>query len=195
MATKKTPLKISCTDSDCESGLHCFKAKTGKDAPPPGSCRECGADLVAWDRVHQRDLRDVQHTFEALKNELIRHHFWHVDLDQWAVNHARRKGRTQLHQEVEKWIRKKIGAAEPYRDGRQTPMKKNAIFYAMHATASCCRRCAEYWHKIPKGRPLTDEEVDYLAELVRLYLDERLPDLQEQGVKVPPIRQAAESAP
>ncbi len=36
-------------------------------------------------------------------------------------------------------------------DGRQTPREGNTIFYAQHATASCCRTCIEYWHGIPKN--------------------------------------------
>lgn len=194
MATKKTPLKISCTDTDCAADLHCFKTKAGGESAA-GTCRECGVDLVPWVRVHRRDLGDVAHTFAALKHELIRHHFWHVKIDQWALNHALRKGRAVLHGEVEGWIRKKVGGANPYRDGRQTPMEKNAIFYALHATASCCRRCVEYWHGIPMGRPLTDQEVAYLSGLVRLYLDERLPNLPETGQKVSSIRSTPVSAP
>lgn len=189
MATKKTPLKISCTATDCASNLHCFKAKKKvKSGAHKGTCRACGVALVAWDRVHKRDLDDVANTFAALKHELIRHHFWHVGIDQRAVNHARRKGRRALYSGIEKRIEMSIGKANPYRDGRQTPKEGNAVYYAQHATASCCRRCAEYWHNIPVGRPLSADEVTYLAGLARLYLDERLPDLAEEGVKVPAIR-------
>lgn len=189
MAKKaRTPLKITCTSSDCDSGLHCFKATTKMKARNEcGRCRECGAELVAWARLHRRDLKDVEHTFEALKHELIRHHFWHKPIDQKAVNHARRKGKKRLYSDVTKRIRRALGAAEPNRDGRQTPLKDNVIYYAQHATASCCRRCAEYWHGIPTGRPLTDGEIDYLSALVRMYIDERLPRLTEDGEYVPRI--------
>lgn len=192
MPTKKTPLNISCTATDCASDLHCFKDKKSGEHPA-GTCRQCGANLVAWDRVHQRDLNDVANTFAALKHELIRHHFWHVEIDQRALNHARRKGRKRLYADIDKRITTSIGKAEPYHDGYQTPKEGNTIYYAQHATASCCRRCAEYWHGIPTGRSLTAEEITYLSDLVRLYLDERLPDLVDGGVKVPPIRSAKAS--
>ena len=67
-------------------------------------------------------------------------------------------------------------------------MEGNALYYAQHATATCCRRCVEEWHAIPRGRPLEVDEVSYLADLVRLYVRERLPYLTEDGEKIPPLR-------
>lgn len=97
-------LKITCTSSKCEGGLHCFlqkkrqKAQAAQENPvgTGGRCRSCGADLVAWDRVYRRDLIDAPYTFQMLKYELIRHHFWHLELDQKAINHARRKGKVGM---------------------------------------------------------------------------------------------------
>ena len=60
--------------------------------------------------------------------------------------------------------------------------------YAQHATATCCRDCLDYWHGIPKGQPLSDLELDYLAELVCLYIEDRIPTLTENGEYIPPIR-------
>ncbi|MBN8737891.1 MAG: DUF4186 family protein [Xanthomonadaceae bacterium] len=160
-----------------------------------GSCRACGAKLVDWGRVHRRDLSDAEHTFEALKHEYIRHHFFHTEIDNVALLHARRKGRVKLRDAVRDRLRTSIGRAEPFRDGTQTPKDGNSIFYAQHATATCCRTCLEYWHGIPKGRKLTDEELDYCAELVDLYLDERLPDLDDMPEKIPPRRKASPRTP
>jgi hypothetical protein len=39
----------------------------------------------------------------------------------------------------------------------------------------------EYWHGIPKGRALTDAEVEYLSRLAVLFITERLPDLPQGG--------------
>ena len=176
------PLKITCTSTDCERDLHCFKRKRKiKDQAPAGPCRECGAELVEWDRVHRRDPRDRTYTFEALKTELIRHHFWHKEIDEKAVAHATRKGRGVLHQAARKRIRKSVGkpSAQLFRDGMQTPMVGNVLYYGQHATATCCRKCVEYWHDIPRDRELTDEEVEYLADLVCRYVDERMPALED----------------
>ena len=182
------PLKITCTSSDCTNNLHCFKAtRKMKGSGEAGKCRTCGAQLVEWARVHRRDLADATYTFSALRFELIRHHFWHIPLSERAVRYALRKGRNGLRTSAERQIRRLVGPATPYRDGTQTPRetspKANAIHYAQHATASCCRKCVEEWHGIPARRELTAEEVRYLSELAMLYLQERLPQLPDEGIK------------
>lgn len=183
------PLKISCTSTDCDNNLHCFKStQQMKRRNEQGKCRKCGVDLIDWKRVHKRNLSDVKHTFDSLKKEYFRHHYWHKDIDLRAINHARRKGRILLKEAAERRIRKSVGPAEPYRDGYQTPFEGNSIYYAQHATACCCRKCMEYWHNIPLGRDLTEKEVKYVTELVMLYINEKLPTLTVEGEKVPPIR-------
>jgi hypothetical protein len=183
------PLKISCTKTDCDDNLHCFKAtKRLQEENRGGACRDCGAELVDWDRVHERSVEDVDHTFDQLRLEFIRHHFWHAPIDESAVNHARRKGRTLLHAAARQRLLSSVGRAGNAFDGRQTPFTGNSIYYAQHATASCCRTCIEYWHGIPQDRDLTDQEIDYLCELVVRFLDERMPELPEEPHKVPPRR-------
>jgi hypothetical protein len=147
---------------------------------------------VDWQRVHRQSLADVDYTFQALRFELIRHYFWHIDIDDRAVAHARRKGRARLRKAVEKRITKSIGPAEPSFDGRQTPVAGNSIYYAQHATASCCRKCLEEWHGVPLGRLLTDDELGYLSDLAMRFIDDRLPDLTEAGEKVPPFGAGAQ---
>jgi hypothetical protein len=189
-------IKITCTTSMCDADLHCFLltqqlAKTLS----PGSCRRCGKPLVSLQRTAERDLSDIDATFAALQRECIRHYFWHVPFGQKALNYARRAGRIELENRIEQRIRSRIGKAEPYRDGQQTPIshvKADALDFALHAVAACCRRCAHYWHGIPVGRPLGDDEVMYLSALVHRYLQARLPDLQDEPTKVPPIRRQAE---
>jgi hypothetical protein len=183
------PLKITCTSSDCHADLHCFKAtqKLARENKV-GACRSCGAELIDWDRIHGRELDDFPFVFEQLRHELIRHHFWHVPFDEKAINHALRKGRQGLHHAARRRIETSVGTAgNPY-DGRQTPRGGNTICYAQHATASCCRTCIEYWHDIPKDHDLTPDEIDYLTTLVIAYLDERLPDLGDEPLRVPARR-------
>lgn len=64
-------------------------------------------------------------------------------------------------------------------------MSGNTIFYAQHATATCCRKCLQEWYGIPLGVPLTEEQLAYFTELVMRYIDERLPDLKDEPVKIP----------
>ena len=181
-------LNISCTASDCEQQLHCYRKTRNMSPEQVGQCRSCGVQLVDWERVQRRDLADAPFTFSVLKTELIRHHFFHVAFDETAELHARRKGRAAFPAAVTKRLRSSIAREQPARDGQQTPYEGNVIFYAQHALACCCRTCLESWHGIPKGRALTEEELTYLTELVVLYIAERMPNLPDQGEKIPPRR-------
>lgn len=183
------PLGISCTSTDCDNGLHCFRQTVKmRQAGIRGVCRECWASLVNWRRIERRDLSDVDYTFAALQHELIRHHFWHKALDERAVNHARRRGRIGMREAAMHRIRKSVASPDHPRQGRQTPFAGNALYYAQHAVAACCRACIEEWYAIPRDRELTEDEIRYLAELTSRYVELRIPDLSEHGEKVPPIR-------
>jgi hypothetical protein len=184
---KLEPLKLSCTRSDCENELHCFRESKKLAKHTSGSCQACGAVLINWKRVKKLDLEDVAHTFESLKKEWIRHHFWHKEINQHDQNYALRKGRSGMREAAEKRIRTSV-AVKTYRDGFQTPWTGNILYYAQHATACCCRPCIEYWHGIPQDQPLTDKQVSYFTEICLLYLFEQMPDLPEYGQKVSPIR-------
>jgi hypothetical protein len=138
--------------------------------------------------VHKREVADVDHTFASLQTECWRHDWWHKDIDQHAVNYARRKGRVQIEARAHEILRQNIGKEPDAWDGRQTPKEGNIIYYAQHATATCCRKCVEYWHAIPQDRTLSEDELGYLTALVMKYIDLRMPDLAEQGIPVPSIR-------
>jgi hypothetical protein len=192
MARKRKPIPITCTSANCAAGLHCFRATTEMvQQNRTGVCRECGASLVDWPRVYQCNLSDVQYTFKALKYECIRHHFWHKPLTQRAINHAKRKGKRQLREHVRDHLSKAVGPAAPFRDGYQTTMDDqatSAVPYGQHATATCCRKCIEYWHGIPQGADLTLTQLKYCVELVCLYIEDRIPELTEAGEHIPRIR-------
>lgn len=186
-APEPAPLKVKCTDSDCANDLHCFKQTRAmaEEGAAAGECRACRQRVVELDRTRQRRADDRDYLLDALSKELIRHHFLHLPLDEKASTHALRKGREGLHDAALSRLRSSVGKAQPFRDGTQTPMAGNAIYYAQHATASCCRTCIEYWHGIPKGRELSAEELGYLHELVVSYLDERLPGLPDGPTRIP----------
>lgn len=192
MPRQKKKLNISCNDADCGSGLHCFKATDEMAVKNKvGVCRECDVQLVDWERVHSRDMRDVENTLAMLKLEKVRHYFWHLPLTERAINHARRKGKKLLLERVRKHLSTAIGAAHPWHDGFQTPMQKDestALPYSQHATATCCRKCLEYWHGIPQGQELSEEQLDYLAALACRFIEDRIPELSDDPEFIPPIR-------
>lgn len=180
--------KITCTSSACERDLHSFlRIRPGEDSYRSSTCRECGADLIDWNRLDRQDLTDVEYTFDSLKKELIRHRYWHLKFDKKAMDHARRKGTRQLREAALHRLRMCVGPprAELSWDGRQTPLSGNVIFYAQHATATCCRKCIEAWHGITRNRALTDVEIGYMSDLVMTYVEKRLPNLNAYGIYVP----------
>jgi hypothetical protein len=68
------------------------------------------------------------------------------------------------------FIAARLAPADPSNDGRQTPLRGHPAFVAQHATATCCRGCLEKWHQIAKGRPLSEEEVGYVLDVITRWL-------------------------
>jgi len=75
-----------------------------------------------------------------------------------------------------KFLNERLASAVPHRDGRQTPIRGHPVFIAQHATAACCRGCLEKWHRIPRGQPLSDQQIEYLLEVIRRWLLNNHPD-------------------
>ena len=88
--------------------------------------------------------------------------------------YARAKGRNTIDRHAHEMLSKRVGPAHPFKDGKQTPYRGHPVFTAQHATATCCRGCIERWHHIPRGRALTDAEVDALARLVMAWIERDL---------------------
>jgi hypothetical protein len=181
--------KMSCKNTDCAKNLHCFQQDKRDSKPVSGDkCRECGAELVTWSRVHERKLQDTAYTFSMLRLEWIRHWYFQQPLTLRERNYAKRKGRAGMRAAAEKRIRNSVAPEKPFKDGTQTPWTGNILYYAQHAMACCCRNCIAEWHGIPSGRRLNEDEIRFLTDLLCLYLDQRMPELTETGENVPSIR-------
>ena len=63
-----------------------------------------------------------------------------------------------------------LAPAEPRNDGKQTPWNGHPVFVAQHATATCCRKCLEKWHRIERGKPLSAVEVEYIVDVLERWL-------------------------
>lgn len=113
----------------------------------------------------------VQETLGRLAQSQFRAKFVLSDKDR---AYARAKGKAVIDRHAHDMLRARVGDAQPRNDGRQTPWRGHPVFTAQHATATCCRGCIEKWHHIPKGRELSDEEVDRLASLVMAWIERDL---------------------
>ena len=214
-------LSIECRKTQCDQNRHCFldapkqkKARERLSSPVPVGvamkpetksasedtaqrhCWNCGVNPIDWPRLYTKDPADLDHVIHSLRYEAVRQEFWCKEFDPWAVNRARRRGRHKMPEYAEKRIRQSVAAAQPFKDGFQTPGEGDVLFYAQHATATCCRICMEIWYGIPRGRELTADEVTFCTQLLLRYVDERMPDLNEEPLHVPSIRKAVtEEAP
>src|SRR5688572_7388875 len=93
---KPRKLDIKCGDSKCEANLHCFRPTRSIRHDIESVCRSCGVDLVDWERLRRRAIKDINHTFETLQHEFIRHEFWHIPLNDKVKTTALRKGARDL---------------------------------------------------------------------------------------------------
>lgn len=80
------------------------------------------------------------------------------------------KGISVIREHAVALIAQRLAPAYPANDGRQTPMKNHPVFIAQHATATCCRGCLSKWHGIPNGRELTDEEKEYVVDMILAWI-------------------------
>jgi len=115
-------------------------------------------------------MRDLDGLFEALKRSQFRCRF---RLRGREAAYLREKGLDPVLAHARDFIARRLAPAEPTNDGRQTPMRNHPVFIAQHATATCCRGCLEKWHRIPKGRPLSDREQQYVTTVIRRWLVEQ----------------------
>jgi hypothetical protein len=179
-----TPLDITCGATKCNEGFHCFSLKKSslKKFGKTHVCYECGIELIDWDRIHKNDIKDAPYIFNSLKKELIRHVVWHTEIDPNALTKVLQKGRNKTKEHVIHVLNSRIGNYNQAFDGRQTPKGGTELVnYAQHATATCCRGCLEIWHNIPKNIKLTNQNITYCSELIMLFIDEKLPNLSDNG--------------
>jgi hypothetical protein len=90
--------------------------------------------------------------------------------------YLRRKGLAQVLTHARDFIDKRLAAAEPRNDGKQTPFRGHPVFTAQHATATCCRGCLAKWHGIPRGRPLDTVEKAHVVAVLERWLRGQIED-------------------
>ena len=86
------------------------------------------------------------------------------------AEYLREKSLATILEHAREFVVTRLAPAEPANDGRQTPMRNHPAFIAQHATATCCRKCLEKWHHIPRGTALTGEQVDYIVKIIEHWL-------------------------
>jgi hypothetical protein len=116
-------------------------------------------------------MRELDEIFVALSKSAFRSRF-HLQGKDIAYLHN--KGLPTVISHGKDFVKKRLAPASPVNDGKQTPFRGHPVFVAQHATACCCRSCLEKWHRIPKGRPLTSDEEDYIVNVLEKWLNEEM---------------------
>ena len=90
------------------------------------------------------------------------------------IEYINKIGYKKLKEHAYDFINTRLAPKYIKNDGKQTPFKGHPVFIAQHACACCCRSCLEKWHNIPKGRNLTQKEIDSIVNLLMLWINHQL---------------------
>ena len=110
----------------------------------------------------------IDNKLEELSRSKFRSSF---HLRKYMISYIDEKGLDKVREHAYDFINKNLKPAVILNDGKQTPMKGHPVFIARHATATCCRGCLEKWHQIKKGVELTDNQVNYVVELIMAWIN------------------------
>lgn len=105
----------------------------------------------------------------SLKKSKFRSKFKLTEKD---LQYIQDKGIDTIRQHAIDFIKTRIAPQNPKNDGKQTPMRGHSVFIAQHATATCCRGCIQKWHGIKKGKELSDQEIQFLVQLIMGWIEE-----------------------
>ena len=119
-----------------------------------------------------KDERVIMDILDRLAKSKFRSRF---KLRAKEISYLQKKGLEVVRKHACDFIRERIAPAEPLNDGKQTPTRNHPVFIAQHATATCCRKCIEKWHKFPRGKELTESEQNYLVDLIMRWIENQIP--------------------
>lgn len=114
-------------------------------------------------RLYDGEKRNLEDLFERLSQSKFRSGFHLKEKDKKYVLD---KGGDKIREHAKEFVSQRLASAVIPNDGKQTPMKGHPIFIAQHATACCCRGCLEKWHHFPRGKELTEEQQDYVVDVL-----------------------------
>ena len=113
----------------------------------------------------------VDKKLEELSKSKFRNSF---HLRRYMFDYIEEHGLDTIQSHAYDFVREKIAPANPVNDGKQTPTKNHPVFIAQHACACCCRSCLEKNHHIPKGRELTNNEINYIVALIMTWIKKEI---------------------
>ncbi len=113
-------------------------------------------------------MNNIDYKLYSLSKSKFRSSFY---LNKKMKEYVKEKGLEKIKKDSYEIIEKRLKPSIINNDGKQTPMKQvHPVFIAQHATATCCRGCLSKWHNIEKGKELTEEELDYIVQLIMKWI-------------------------
>lgn len=109
--------------------------------------------------------------FERLSQSKFRSSF---KLKQKDIEYINQKGLETIENHARDFIAKRIAPSYIANDGKQTPMRGHPVFIAQHATATCCRKCINKWHKFDMNVPLSQNQQEYIVNLIMQWIKNNL---------------------
>lgn len=106
-----------------------------------------------------------------LSKSKFRSSFKLKDID---IKYVKDKEMDTIKRHAYDFITKRLAPKDIKNDGKQTPMKGHPVFIAQHATATCCRTCLYKWHHIPKDKQLSQEEIDYVVNIIMKWINREI---------------------
>ena len=116
----------------------------------------------------------INNQLQALSKSKFRSSF---NLKEKDKEYIREKGIAKIEEHAYDFITKRLAPKDIPNDGKQTPMKGHPVFIAEHATATCCRGCLYKWHKIRKGKDLSEKEIKYVVDIIMEWINRQMKEL------------------
>lgn len=90
------------------------------------------------------------------------------------ISYIEEKGIDKIKEHTLDFINKRLKSEIIPNDGKQTPMRGHPTFIAQHATGTCCRGCLNKIHKIENNKELTNEEINYICEVIMRWIKKEM---------------------
>ena len=113
------------------------------------------------------NTNNIDFTLQKLKKSKFRNSFHLKEKD---ISYCKKNGYLKIKSHATDFINKRLAPCDIINDGKQTPMKGHPVFIAQHATGTCCRSCLYKWHAIQKDRNLTNNEINYIVNLIMAWI-------------------------
>ena len=113
----------------------------------------------------------IKNQLEALSKSKFRSSFYLKEKDKKYIQD---KGLDKIKEHAYDFITKRLAPKDIPNDGKQTPMRGHPVFIAQHATATCCRGCLYKWHKIRKGKDLSEKEIKYVVDIIMEWISRQI---------------------